>query len=378
MSQLTVRPVTDRWDLRAFVRFPWRVYRGDPNWVPPLIAEQLRTLDPARNPFFQRADVALLLARRGREVVGTMAVFLDHKAVEGLDEPVGGFGFFEVIEEYPVAARLLDAAAAWLRERDARWMRGPMNFNSADHPGVLIGGADCPPAMLESHTPPYYADFLERYGMEKHQDLYAYRASRHQIGENMENLPPELVRVAEAAERLSDATVRQVRLEEWDREVALIHRLFNATMTHLPYRVPMSEEAFRRIAARLRPFIDPNLVVIAEVAGEPVGLCLALPDINRVLIHLNGRLFPFNWLRLRRLTRRVDVATFKMLGVLPSYRMRGIDALLYMEVLRGFIAGGYAWLDGSVTSEYNLMVNLVAQRLGAERYKHFRMYQLTL
>jgi GNAT superfamily N-acetyltransferase len=333
MPQLTVQPVTSRRDLRAFVRFPWRVYRGDPNWVPPLIAEQLRTLDPAHNPFFQRADVALFLARRGREVVGRVAAFLDRGAVERPDEPVGGFGFFEVVEEYPVAARLLDAAAAWLRERDARMMRGPMNFNSADHSGVLIGGADCPPAMLESHTPPYYADFLERYGMEKHQDLYAYRASRHQIGENLENLPPELVRVAEAAERLSGATVRQVRLEEWDREVALIHRLFNATMSHLPHRV---------------------------------------------LIHLNGRLFPFNWLRLRRLIRRVDVATFKMLGVLPSYRKRGIDALLYMEVLRGFIAGGYSWLDGSVTSEYNLMVNLVAQRLGAERYKHFRMYQLTL
>ena len=378
MAPLIVQPVASRRDLRAFVRFPWRVYKGDPNWVPPLISEQMRTLDPAHNPFFQRAEVALFLARRGREVVGTVAAFLDRWVAEELEEMVGGFGFFEVIEDYAVAARLLDTAAEWLRERGAQVMRGPMNFNNADHPGVLIGGADCPPAMLESHTPPYYAEFLERYGMEKHQDLYAYRAFRHQIGENLENLPPELVHVAEAGARISGATVRHVRMEDWDREVGIVHQLFNATLTHLPYRVPMSEETFRRMANQLRPFVDPRMAVIAEVEGKPVGFCVAFPDINRVLIHLNGRLFPFNWLRLRRLIRQVDVATFKLLGVLPAYRMRGIDAMLYLEVLRGFLAGGYAWLDGSVTSEYNLVVNLIAQRLGAERYKHFRMYQLSL
>jgi len=377
MSRITVRPVSTRWDLRAFVRFPWRVYRGDPNWVPPLISNQMRTLDPAHNPFFEHADVALFLARRGREVAGTIATFIDHWLVEALDEPVGGFGFFEVVEDYEVAARMLDTAAAWLREHGVPLMRGPLNFNNADRPGVLIEGADCPPAMLEAHTPPYYATFLERYGMEKHQDLYAYRAFRHQIGENLENLPPELGRVAEAARR-QGVTTRHVRLEDWDREVQTLHRLFNASMTHPPYRMPMPEDVFRRMADDLRIFVDPRMAVFAEVDGKAVGFCVALPDINRVLIHLNGRLFPFNWLRLRRLIRQVDVATFKLMGILPAYRQRGIDALLYLEVLHGFLDGGYRWLDGSVTSEYNLVVNLVAQRLGAERYKHFRVYEIGL
>lgn len=378
MTQLTIEPVTGRRHLRAFVRFPWRVYRGDANWVPPLISDQLETLDPEHNSFFEHADVALFMARRGREVLGTIAAFLDRWVVEQMGEVAGGFGFFEVVEEYEVAARLLDTAAVWLRERGAQFMRGPMNFSNTDHPGVLIDGADCPPVMLESHTPPYYVDFLERYGMQKHQDLYAYRAFRHQIGENMENLPPELVRVAEAASRLSGATIRQVRLENWDQEVGLVHRLFNETLTHLPYRMPVPEDTFRHMAARLRSFIDPRMALLAEVKGEPVGFCVALPDINRVLIHLNGHLFPFNWLRLPRLIRQIDVASFKLMGILPAYRLRGIDALLYVEVLHGFIAGGYAWLDGSVTSEYNLTINLVAQRLGAERYKHFRLYELAL
>ena len=378
MPQLAIQRVTGRRDLRAFVHFPWQVYRGDPNWVPPLLSERFRTLDAARNPFFQHADVALFLARQGRQAVGTVAVFIDHWLSEHLQEPVGGFGFFEVLEDATVAGRLLDAAVGWLRDRGARVVRGPMDFNNNDHAGVLISGADCPPVMLEAHTPPYYARFLEQYGMEKYQDLYAYRAFRHQIGGKLENLPPELGRVAEAAHRRSGATVRRIRMEDWDREVGIVHRLYNATMTHQPYRVSMPEETFRRMAATFRAVVDPNLTAIAEVEGEPVGFCVALPDLNRALIHVNGRLFPFNWLRLRGLIRQIDVATFKLMGVLPSFRLRGIDALLYTQVLQGFVAGGYAWLDGSITSEYNLVVNLVAQRLGAERYKHFRVYELAL
>ncbi|MGD1996848.1 MAG: N-acetyltransferase [Anaerolineae bacterium] len=378
MSELVIRPVSGRLDRRTFVRFPWRIYRGDPNWVPPLITEQLSTLHPQHNPFFQHADAALFLARQGRKVVGRIAAFYDHWVVEHLGEPVGGFGFFEVVRDYSVATQLLDTAAAWLRERGAERMRGPMNFSNSMEPGVLVDGADCPPVMLESHTPPYYAKFMERYGMEKHQDLYAYRAFRSQIGEDLNALPAELRRVAEAAQRIGGATVRKIQLEKWDREISIAHRLFNETLTHMPDHVPMPEAEFRQMAGKLKRFIDPNLALIAEVDGRPVGFCVAVPDINQVLIHLNGRLLPFNWLRVGRLVQQIEVVTFKLMGVLESYRLRGIDALLYMAVLRGFLAGGYEWLDGSVTSEYNVMVNLAAQRLGAELYKHFRVYQLTL
>jgi GNAT superfamily N-acetyltransferase len=137
----------------------------------------------------------------------------------------------------------------------------------------------------------------------------------------------------------------------------------------------MSEEQFRRFADDLRPLVDPDLALFAEVEGKPVGFAVALLDPNRVLIHLNGRLFPFGWLKMWWYSRRIDVVTFKLLGVLPEYRRRGIDAVLYLEMLRGVFDKGYKWLDGSLTGEYNLMVNLLAGRLGGERYKHYRVYQ---
>nr|HID13370.1 N-acetyltransferase [Anaerolineae bacterium] len=378
MSSIQIQPVTTRRDLRAFVRFPWRVYKDDPNWVPPLISERLEYLDPARGPFYEHAEVVIFLARRGREVVGTIAPFVDHRLIEHLGQPVGGFGFFEVIEDYAVAERLLDAACEWLRAHDMPLVRGPTNFTNNDCPGVLIEGADCPPVMLEAHTPPYYKDFLERYGMEKDRDLFAWRAFRSQIGEELKNIPPELARVADVARQVANVTIRKVRLEDWDQEIATAHYLFDITLRHIPDHIPLTETEFRRLANQMRPFLDPDLALFAEVEGKPVGFCVAVPDINRVLIHLNGRLFPLGWLKMKRYIRQIDVVTFKLMGVLEEYRRRGIDALLYLEAVKAVFDRGYEWLDGSLTSELNPMVNLIAQRLGAERYKRYRVYQMRL
>ncbi len=378
MAHIQIQPVTARRDLRAFVTFPWQVYRGDPNWVPPLISERMEYLSPDTGPFYAHADVALFLARRGGEVVGTVAPFVDRHLVERRQQPEGGFGFFETVEEYAVAEALLDAACTWLRERGSGIVRGPTSFTDNDCPGVLLEGSDCPPVMLEAHTPPYYKDFLERYGMEKDYDLYAWRAFRSQIGEGLKNIPKQLLRVADAARRASKVTIRKVRLDDWDGEIGTAHRLFTTTLHDLPERAPMTEAEFRRIADQVRPFLDPNLALFAEVEGRPVGFCMALPDVNRVLIHLDGRLTPLDWLKVKRLVRQIDVVTFKMMGVLQEYRRRGIDALLYLEAVKAVYERGYAWLDGSVTHETNKMVNQIAGRLGAERYKHYRLYRMNL
>jgi GNAT superfamily N-acetyltransferase len=376
MSALEIRRVTKRRDLRAFARLPWQVYKGDPNWVPPLIDDQARYLDPSTGPFYQHADVALYLAWRGRAAVGRVAAFVEHEEAEG--EQKGGFGFFEAVNEYPVVEALLDAACDWLRARGASSVRGPTNFGENESPGILIGGAECPPVMLEAHNPPYYAELLERYGMEKDCDLYAWRATREQIGEELANIPPELARVAEVARRVANVTIRKIRMAEWEQEVETARQLFNDTLNHLPDFVYMTEGEFGRMADQLRAFLDPDLALFAEAEEQCVGFCVAVPDVNRVLIHLNGRLLPFGWLKIRRLIRQIDVVSFKLMGVLPEYRRRGIDALLYMEAIKRVYEKGYAWLDGSLTSELNPTINLIAGRLGAERYKQYRMYKMML
>lgn len=385
---IEVQEVTTRRDLRAFVRFAWQVYKDDPNWVPPLLSDRMQALDPARGLFYRSADVALFLARQGRgrqgrarrggEVLGTVAAFVERPPGQEQQAREGGFGFFEAVDDDAVVKALLDAAFGWLQARGIALVRGPMNFNVNDCPGVLIAGANCPPVMLEAHTPPYYRGLLERYGMVKDHDLYAWRAFRSQVGEELSNLPSELGRVADVARRVAQVEIRKLRLDDWEREIATACRLFNETLKHLSDHVPFSEPEFARLADQFRPFIDPDLALFAEASGETVGFCIALPDVNRVLIHLSGRLWPLNWMRLRRYIRQIDVVSFKLMGILEPYRRRGIDALLYLETIKAFYAKGYSWLDGSLTSENNPTINLIAQRLGAERYKHYRLYQMRL
>jgi GNAT superfamily N-acetyltransferase len=366
MPSIHIQPVKSARDLRAFVKLPWAVYEGDPNWVPPLIGERLEYLDPSKGPFYGHADVALFLARRNGAVVGTIAAFVDHHRNRHLDRSEGGFGFFETLEDYAIAEHLLDTACEWLRARGMSQVRG------------LIEGGDCAPAMLEAHTPPYYQDFLERYGMEKDNDLFAWRVFRAQFEGELKGSLEEIARVADAALDRANATIRKARLENWDEEISIAHHLFNTTLRHLPDHVPMTEAEFSRTASQIRVLLDPDLALFAEVDGKPVAFGIALPDINRVLIHLNGRLFPLGWLKFRRYVREIDGVTFKLMGVLEEYRRRGIDAMLYLAVIRAFCEKEYKWLDGSVTSELNPMINLIAGRLGAERYKHYRLYRMAL
>lgn len=372
-TNVVVREVHGRRELEAFVRFPWQVYRGDRNWVPPLLAERRDYLRPGRNPSLRDADVALFLARCGGGVVGTIGALAGRPPAQA----EGVFGFFDVLDDYAAASTLLDAARGWLRTHGATSMRGPLNFSETESPGVLIDGADCPPVVFTAHTPLYYGALLERYGMQKDDDLYAWRAFRSQVGEGLEKVPEEIHRAAEAAVR-HGVTVRKLRLERWSEEVAIARRIFNVTLSHLPQHVDMTEEEFRRFADPMRRILDPALALFAEYEGEAVGFCVSLPDINRALIHLDGRLFPLGWLRLTREIRRIDVLTFKLMGVLPQFRLRGIDALLFVESLKGMLAGGYQWFDGSLTSERNPMINLLASRLGAERYKHYRIYRMAV
>lgn len=167
-------------------------------------------------------------------------------------------------------------------------------------------------------------------------------------------------------------------MRDWDREVSIIRCLFNATMSQIPDAVPLSEAEFRRLADQMRPFLDQDLALIAEIEGKAVGFCVLIPDTNRVLIRLDGRLFPFNWLKIKRYIREVDVVSFKLMGVLEQYRRRGIDALLCLEALTAASRKGYKWLDGSLTSELNPAINLIARGRGAELYKHYRLYRLEL
>jgi len=376
-SDLAIHQIHTQRQLKQFVGFPWRVYRGDPNWVPPLFSRRMAYLDRARSPFFQEGDAALFLALRGNHVVGTVAPSINHFVNNYFQEKIGHFGFFEVIEDYAVAEALFDQARCWLREQGITRMRGPYNWGSNDDPGFLVGGENCPPVMLEAHTKPYYPQMAERYGMLKWNEVYAYRLDRPPGVTDLEAMvPSRLVRVAEWAQKKAGVTVRRGRLDHWDDEIPIALRLLNASLKHLRDFMPASEAQFRQLAEEIRPLLSEDLVYFAEVNGEPIAFSLALPDMNQVLIHGNGGRYPWDWLKMWWHSRHVDVISFKIMVMLPEYHGRGLDAILYLNTARAALARGCRWMDMSLIAEENTKVRLLAQKMGGRIFKQYRIYEI--
>ncbi len=366
-----VRQLAEGESLRRFIRVAWRANARDPNWVPPLLVAQKTLLDRRKHPFHQHADVAYFLAEREGEAIGRIAAIINHRHNEFHQEKLGFFGFFEADEDEEASGALFDAAAQWLRERGMERMRGPANFSSNEEWGLLIEGFDTPPMIMMPHNPPYYAHLHEAAGLEKTKDLLAYW---------LQGEPPEqLVRTSERIARRDGITVRGVDLRRFRSEVDIIKEVYNSAWARNWGFVPMSDAEFEHMAKELRPVVDPNLCLIAERKGEPVGFSLALPDLNRALKHLpNGRLFPFGIFRLLREKRRIRAVRLITLGVKPDFQHVGLGMLLYLRTWqvgneRGYFSGEASWV-----LEDNWQMRKPLEKMGARIYKRYRLYERAL
>ena len=370
-STPTVRPATTAEDMRVFVRFPWRVYADDSHWVPPLLLERKRFFDTRHNPFFKHADAAYFLAERDGEVRGTIAACVDHDLNRFHEKPLGLFGFFEVLDDYDVTAALLDAACNWARERGMQVLRGPCNFSTNQEVGLLIDGFDHDPVILTTYNPPYYQQLIERYGLVKAKDLYAYWLDAGP-------LPAHMLEAANRVQQRAHVHVRPLNLRDVRREALVIREIYNRAWSGNWGFVPLSEDEVVEIARSLRIIADRDLSLIAEIDGEPVGFVICLPDLNRALKDLDGQLFPLGWLKLWHAKRRINFVRIFTLGVLPERHPVGIGALLYSEVWQRGVRKGYVAGEASWILEDNAPMNAAMQMMGGRVYKTWRMYESPL
>ena len=373
-----IRKVENQQDLMEFIKFPWRVYRDDPYWVPPLISERKAFLDPERNPFFEHSEVELFLAQRGNETIGTIAAIINDNHNAFHEEKAGFFGLFEVIEDYAVAEGLLATARDWVKAKGMDVIRGPMNMSINDECGLLVDGFDSSPVVMMTYNPRYYIDFIERVGFIKAKDLYAYILSTDIFNLEVSNLPPKFLRVAEAARKRAGVRVRRVNMKDFDAEVEKAKAIYNSAWEKNWGAVPMTEAEFDHLAQGLKKFLDPDLLLVAEVDGRPVGVFVGLPDVNQPLLHINGRLFPFGWIKYLWYQRKIGTFRALIMGVIEEYREKGIDALMYVEAAKVAFRKGYERCEMSWILEDNVMMNRILQRLGGEVYKTYRIYEMVL
>jgi GNAT superfamily N-acetyltransferase len=374
VSDLDIRPVCTAGERRAFLTFPWRIYRDDPLWVPPLLPQRAKTIDPERGAFFKRGGEAeFFIAWRDGEPVGTVCAAEDKFTNERRGRRECVFGFLEYVEDYTVFQALITRVVEWAGQRDLDALFGPFNLDYEDSYGVLIEGRDRPPALLCGHTPPYYQHFMEHFGFQPARgDNLAY-AIDVDVGSSAAQ---RLFRLADRLRKRGGITVRSADLAHWDEEIDRVYRLINIALSHLPDFIGWHRGALEAALMPFRDVVDPELVLFGEVDGETVGWLPGIPNMNEALIHANGLRHPWDYAKLWWYMRRQpECLAVKSVLILPEYWGTGVSVLLFAEMGMRAHARGFKWLDLSLTSEDNPNTPILAERMGAELYKRYRVYR---
>jgi GNAT superfamily N-acetyltransferase len=380
MRELHIAPVHTEKERLAFLTFPWKVYRQDRFWVPPLLSERLAFTDPTKNPFYQHGRVQLFLAQRGDEIVGTIAAFTNDLYNQFHESNVGWFGFFEVLEDPQAAQGLLDTAVGWAHDAGHTSILGPAQFSTNDEIGLLVEGFDDTPRILMTYNPRRYPAYVEAAGFHKAMDLLAYTTSIDDMYAKG-GPPPKLLRVVEMMKKRRHVTVRSVDMKRFDREVEQVKVIYNQSWARNWGFVPMTDPEIDRLGEQLKPIIDPDLVAVAEIDGQVVGFGLTLPDLNAPLHKAYPRPGVPEWFTFLKLLwhwkvrRQAKWIRAFALGVLPEYRGMGVDAMMYFHTLECAMRKGYRSVEMSWLLESNEMVLRSAEMLGGSRYKTYRVYE---
>ncbi|MDE0020615.1 MAG: N-acetyltransferase [Candidatus Poribacteria bacterium] len=376
-SGVNIQPIHlhRRADRNRFIDVPYRLHADEPHWRAPLRLSQASVLNTKKNPFFQQARVAAWLALQNGLPAGRIAAIVNPAHNDFHEDKVGFFGFFECVNDRGLAEALFDKAAEWLRQNGMETMRGPANPSTNDECGMLIDPFDKPPMLMTPYNPPYYPQLMDALGFEKAQDLYMLLIS-HEGG----GMDERIFRIADRLEKRMSVKIRPINLNDVRSELASFKELYHSSWERNWGFVPLSDAELDYIAGDLKTVVHPSSSLFAEADGRLVGACVCLYDMNEILAdNRSGRLFPLGLWRVLTAKKRVKGLRIFLLGVVPEYRNRGLDAVLYARIFRNagvqdeMTHGEMGWVLES--NENMIQAGL---KMGGKIYKTYRIYDRPL
>lgn len=373
MQNITIVPVKTPAELMRFIRLPSRVQSGDPNFVPALEMERLDALRPGKNPFFEHAEAQFFLAVRDGRDVGRISAQIDRLVK---DPDIGHFGLIVAEDDPAVYAALFQAAESWLRERGKSKVQGPFNLSINEEMGLLIDGFDTPPMIFMAHDPRYALARIEALGYSKAKDVVAY------LFDMNVDFPPRIRKLADRF-AASGVTLRQIDMSRFDTEFGMVMDIFNDAWSQNWGFVPFTDAELKHMAKGLKPLLDPKLTAVAEHDGKPVAFGIMLPNLNEAIRDFNGKLLPFNWIRLLlRLKKGTKSARVPLLGVRRSFSAGlsgGLAPFLIIDSMhKGAKQKGVKSIELSWILEDNRPMRRIIEELGAVAYKTYRVFEKPL
>jgi len=374
---MTIRvvPVETRQQQKQFFQLPWQLYADDPCWVPPLRKNQLELLGYKSHPFHQDATMQTFVALRDGKPCGRIAAIIHHAHNVRYKENRGYFGFYESIDDEDVSGRLFDAVFDWFIARDIDCVRGPMNPSFNYEIGLLIDGFEYPPTFMMTYNPPYYESLIESYGgFYKSQDFYAYWGD----AEMLRTKDKKLDFIGQEAMKRFNVKVRRMDRSRFTQDIRVFLDIYNRSFqTHWGF-VPLSEPELEHMASELKHLLVPELTVIAEVDGKPIGCVFGILDYNPRIKKIDGRLFPFGFIRLLWNRKAIKKVRIIAVNVLPEYQRWGVGMVLINQIEPIALAwkiqeGEFSWV-----MESNMLSMKTLERGGAIRQKTYRIYDRNL
>jgi GNAT superfamily N-acetyltransferase len=383
MTDIKIRLVSTKADKQAFIDLPFRLYAGDPNWVPPLKSDVMATITPGKNPWFEHGEAQLFLAERDGHIVGRISAHLDYLALaqppeQGMGPGVGNWGFFEA-EDADVAKVLIETAEGWLRDKKMVRALGPLSLSIWEEPGLLVQGHDHPPTVLMGHHNPAYGAWIQAAGYAGVKDLYTYQIPIDAP------FPPLVQRIVASGERNERIVIRKVNKANFDAEAAIILSILNDAWSGNWGFVPITDAEVAHTGKQLKPIVFNDLICIAEVDGEPVAFMMTWPDINEKIGSFGGSLFPFNWAKLLWWLRAPKVRSMRvpLMGVvkkMQATRLASQLAFMMITYIRdastnkfGASRGEFGWV-----LEDNGPMRSVGEAINGEINKIYRIYEKPL
>lgn len=375
MSAYQIKEAVDKAGINDFIKVPFNLYRHDKYWVPQLISESRKFFNREINPFFLHSEAKFFVAYQDNKPVGRIAGIINNRHNQVHEEKIGFFGFFECPNDVGLAEELYNTAASYLKIAGLTAMRGPANYSSNDDWGFLADGFNSSPVFQMPYNPQYYLELAEKCGFAKCKDLLAYWI------DNTIPLPEKAIKVAEMIRKRENIQIRQIDLKHLERELEFVRQIYNAAWSKNWGFVPLTEEELMHTADDLRKILDPNIVFLAFVNGEPAGMSLSVPDYNIVFKKMKGRMFPFGIFKFlwhTKIAHTINGARIMAMGIVPKFQKLGLDTIFYLDTYRNGIANGYYWGEMSWILEDNQMMNRAAQMMGTKPYKRYRLYEKPL
>jgi hypothetical protein len=360
--------------LRIFLELPFRIYKNIPQWVPPLETDARRVLDPKKHAFYKHGKAVILMALDDEGApLGRLAVLNNQNYNDYNHEHTAFFYLFECVNDLRVAKELFQQGFEWARSQKLDKMVGPKGFTTLDGMGLLVKGFEHRPAFGLPYNPPYYPTLLEDSGLiPAGEMLSGFLNANNQF-------PPKIHDVARLVqEKRGMRIIRFNSRRELKAFIPSLQKMYNDALGETTGNIPLTEEDVKTMASQLLWFADPKLLKIIMKDDLPIGFLLAYPDISAAVQRCQGRLFPFGWIDLLLEIKRTKWVNINGAGIVEKYRGLGGTALLFSELYKSVVDGGYQYADIVQIGVENERMQLELRNLGVDFYKVHKMYQMIL